>query len=286
MRSYPKVCDRCGRPIRIAQRSDGKWAPFEEDGGRHDCPGRPLAVPSAFRPDRSPPLPAPPDPFAGLVFHDVRVGRPVGQAIPPAIGAGAAPGSAPGGQPWSRQGAALPPASNPVPAARARAAQQWGGYQREDAVVLPRSVPDAARNDREGGRTMLYLLISAGAVVIGILWLRSLADDPSSGGRGPSLPATVAARTATTGAGAAAATRTRLARAPTPTPRPSPTPTRRSVVGDLDCGDFATQAEAQGYLLPGDPHGLDRDGDGTACDSLPLAGSARGAGGRASAGRG
>ena len=38
---------------------------------------------------------------------------------------------------------------------------------------------------------------------------------------------------------------------------------------DMDCGDFSTQSEAQEYLLDGDPHGLDRDGDGTACDSLP-----------------
>lgn len=38
---------------------------------------------------------------------------------------------------------------------------------------------------------------------------------------------------------------------------------------DVDCGDFSTQAEAQKYLTPGDPNGLDADDDGTACDSLP-----------------
>lgn len=41
---------------------------------------------------------------------------------------------------------------------------------------------------------------------------------------------------------------------------------------DRDCGDFATQAEAQAFFEaagPGDPHKLDRDGDGAACDSLP-----------------
>lgn len=40
---------------------------------------------------------------------------------------------------------------------------------------------------------------------------------------------------------------------------------------DFNCGDFDTQAEAQAVLDedPGDPHGLDRDGDGTACESLP-----------------
>lgn len=43
---------------------------------------------------------------------------------------------------------------------------------------------------------------------------------------------------------------------------------------DRDCGDFGTQQEAQDFFLsaggPGsDPHRLDADGDGSACDSLP-----------------
>ncbi|MBK1669306.1 hypothetical protein CKO28_14810 [Rhodovibrio sodomensis] len=41
---------------------------------------------------------------------------------------------------------------------------------------------------------------------------------------------------------------------------------------DCDCGDFATQAEAQAFYEdagPGDPHRLDGDGDGRACESLP-----------------
>lgn len=40
---------------------------------------------------------------------------------------------------------------------------------------------------------------------------------------------------------------------------------------DLDCSDFATQEEAQAVLEedPSDPHRLDRDGDGIACESLP-----------------
>jgi len=50
---------------------------------------------------------------------------------------------------------------------------------------------------------------------------------------------------------------------------------------DLDCSDFATQAQAQAKLLPGDPYALDGDGDGEACEDLP-GGSDRGAG---SAGR-
>lgn len=51
---------------------------------------------------------------------------------------------------------------------------------------------------------------------------------------------------------------------------------------DLDCSDFSTQAEAQKHLTSGDPHGLDADGDGKACDSLPCpcsSGSGGGGGG-------
>jgi micrococcal nuclease len=40
---------------------------------------------------------------------------------------------------------------------------------------------------------------------------------------------------------------------------------------DCDCSDFATQAEAQAVLdgIPGDPHFLDGDSDGIACEALP-----------------
>jgi excalibur calcium-binding domain-containing protein len=38
---------------------------------------------------------------------------------------------------------------------------------------------------------------------------------------------------------------------------------------DYDCSDFSTQAQAQGYLLAGDPYRLDGDNDGIACESLP-----------------
>lgn len=38
---------------------------------------------------------------------------------------------------------------------------------------------------------------------------------------------------------------------------------------DYDCSDFGSQAEAQEYLEPGDPYGLDADGDGIACESNP-----------------
>lgn len=47
-----------------------------------------------------------------------------------------------------------------------------------------------------------------------------------------------------------------------------PSPPRASAV-DYDCADFANQAEAEEYLLPGDPYRLDADSDGIACEDLP-----------------
>ncbi|HMI80250.1 MAG TPA: excalibur calcium-binding domain-containing protein [Solirubrobacterales bacterium] len=46
-------------------------------------------------------------------------------------------------------------------------------------------------------------------------------------------------------------------------------PTSAAAATDYDCADFANQAEAQEYLLPGDPYRLDGDGDGIACEDLP-----------------
>jgi hypothetical protein len=63
-----------------------------------------------------------------------------------------------------------------------------------------------------------------------------------------------------------------------PTREPGPLPAAETTVaprtprpGDLNCSDFATQAEAQAHLdaSPGDPDGLDGNGDGVACESLP-----------------
>ncbi len=43
---------------------------------------------------------------------------------------------------------------------------------------------------------------------------------------------------------------------------------RRSYGGDLDCSNFATRSEAQSVLGAdrSDPHRLDGDGDGWACE--------------------
>lgn len=55
----------------------------------------------------------------------------------------------------------------------------------------------------------------------------------------------------------------------------SPTPASQNlpdcVNNDCDCQDFATQAAAQAVLdlFPGDPHRLDGDRDGIACENLP-----------------
>ena len=50
-----------------------------------------------------------------------------------------------------------------------------------------------------------------------------------------------------------------------------PTEATRSAspASDYDCDDFESQEEAQLYLAPGDPYGLDEDGNGVACESLP-----------------
>lgn len=60
----------------------------------------------------------------------------------------------------------------------------------------------------------------------------------------------------------------------TPTPTTNPVDTTglpACFASDCDCGDFATQAEAQAVLdaEPGDRHSLDGDQDGVACESLP-----------------
>lgn len=57
----------------------------------------------------------------------------------------------------------------------------------------------------------------------------------------------------------------------TAAPTPDPTPTQPS--GDLDCSDFDTHDEAQQFYEnhnpEEDPHRLDGNGDGEACESLP-----------------
>ena len=61
--------------------------------------------------------------------------------------------------------------------------------------------------------------------------------------------------------------------APEPTPEPAqePEPAVELPPGDLDCADFDTQQEAQETLDadPSDPYGLDGEGDGIPCESLP-----------------
>jgi hypothetical protein len=66
-------------------------------------------------------------------------------------------------------------------------------------------------------------------------------------------------------------------------------PTAAAHRRDYDCADFANQAEAEEYLLPGDPYNLDADNDGIACEDLPCPcsyspGGGGGDGGNAGAG--
>lgn len=66
-------------------------------------------------------------------------------------------------------------------------------------------------------------------------------------------------------------------------------PTASAAFRDYDCADFANQAEAEEYLLPGDPYNLDADNDGIACEDLPCPCSStpgQGAGGGGNAGGG
>jgi len=54
-------------------------------------------------------------------------------------------------------------------------------------------------------------------------------------------------------------------------PLPAPTSSRWHADGDRDCADFRSQAEAQAFFSragAGDPHHLDGDGDGIACEGL------------------
>jgi len=59
----------------------------------------------------------------------------------------------------------------------------------------------------------------------------------------------------------------RVGSAPLPLAEPS-----RPRDPDVDCSDFETQREAQAFYIaagPGDPHRLDEDQDGMACEALP-----------------
>lgn len=72
-------------------------------------------------------------------------------------------------------------------------------------------------------------------------------------------------------------------RQPSPTPQITPATTSGSATDsatqkysctgpDRDCSDFVTQKEAQAFFEScglEDPHRLDQDGDGVACETLP-----------------
>jgi hypothetical protein len=57
----------------------------------------------------------------------------------------------------------------------------------------------------------------------------------------------------------------------TTTPETSTEKLPECVKKDCNCSDFSTQAQAQSVLnkFPDDPHNLDKNKDGVACESLP-----------------
>ena len=99
---------------------------------------------------------------------------------------------------------------------------------------------------------------------------------PTSG-----TPSATPAATPASGTPSATPAATPASGTPTSTPETAPTPgtptatpTPRTASPDRNCSDFDTWAEAQAfYEAEGgpetDPHRLDHDGDGIACESLP-----------------
>ena len=80
--------------------------------------------------------------------------------------------------------------------------------------------------------------------------------------------------TATPTPGTPTATPTATPTPGTPTATPTATPTPGTASPDRNCSDFDTWAEAQAFYEAeggpeSDPHRLDHDGDGIACESLP-----------------
>ncbi|MCU1606446.1 MAG: uncharacterized protein JWP46_2911 [Modestobacter sp.] len=53
-----------------------------------------------------------------------------------------------------------------------------------------------------------------------------------------------------------------------------------ALAADVDCADFASQAQAQAVLVgdPGDPNGLDANRNGVACENYPYAATSPGPG--------
>ena len=90
----------------------------------------------------------------------------------------------------------------------------------------------------------------------------------------PTSGTPTATPTATPTPGTPTATPTATPTPGTPTATPTATPTPGTASPDRNCSDFDTWAEAQAFFEAeggpeSDPHRLDHDGDGIACESLP-----------------
>lgn len=107
-----------------------------------------------------------------------------------------------------------------------------------------------------------------------------LQQEGMSGETAPRVPTPQATEPAPTPAITAVPSPPIATQAPVPTRTPAPTATRQPItptapaIEDRNCSDFDTWSEAQEFYLaaggPGeDPHRLDRNSDGVACESLP-----------------
>lgn len=135
-------------------------------------------------------------------------------------------------------------------------------------------------------KSKLFLVVIAAAIAAAIVIISAQAGDQIPWGylpyiAKPALPTATPTPTAT--ATQAPATPTHTPTATTAAPTHTPTPTQSAPGGcsicDHDaynCSDFSTQAEAQAChdycfdLVGSDIHRLDADGNGVACESLPL----------------
>jgi len=139
-------------------------------------------------------------------------------------------------------------------------------------VVLEFDPANAATGHRDRyGRTLAYVWVVRGSQRLFMANARTIADGYANAYtafpfryRDEFVALEREARTAGRGLCASNATEA---------PAPAPAGLRFDPKGpDRDCSDFRTQAEAQAFFLaagPGDPHRLDADGNGLACESLP-----------------
>jgi hypothetical protein len=145
---------------------------------------------------------------------------------------------------------------------------KWETYQRTPVFQHVQSLADVALFGINAGNYGRFVLEQAA-------WEQQFGVSAATIQRIPLEPAVKsagAAPPATTGAQATATTRPATV-PPTPTPAPGVSgggTARGQPFVDKNCSDFSDWASAQAFYeanRPGDPHGLDTDHDGIACES-------------------